>query len=144
MRPEFQPIPNLELAEFLAMNPTPSLSYMPDTNRDWYITIYLKDRRENLLDLVAANPLQATFQVFHEGANRILRVELFPETEQPAYWAETEFRYSSPDQRDAFRRLLNQTSLELTIVDDRLYYLASKLYGNDPLRRFRDMAKDFR
>src|SRR5712692_9625297 len=106
MREQFPSIPNQELAEFLTLNPTPSLSYLPDTNRDWYITLYLKDRRENLLDLVAANPLSATWTVYKEGANRILKVELFPETEQPAYWAETEFLSASAAQVDAFRRLL--------------------------------------
>jgi hypothetical protein len=139
----FQPIPNPELADFLRLNPTPSLSYLPDTNRDWYINLYLKDRRENLLDLAAADPLDATFSVYPEGRNRILRVELFPSEGAPAYWAETEFLLAIPDQVDAFRRLLNQTNVELTMVDDRLYYLTTKLYSNDPLRRFRNMALDF-
>jgi len=138
----FESIPNRDLAEFIAMNPTPSLSYLPDTNRDWFISLYLKDRRDNLLDLAAANPLSATWTVYPEGPNRILRVELFPQTQQPMYWAETEFLRSIRDQVDAFGRLLAQSSLELTIVDDQLYYLATKLYSNDPLRQYRSMVKD--
>src|SRR5207249_996361 len=127
-------IPNEALAEFIAMNPTSSLSYLPDTSRDWFISLYLKDRRGNLLDLAAANLLSATWTVYPEGPHRILRIELFPQTQQPMYWAETEFLRSSPDQVEAFSRLLAQSSLELTIVDDQLYYLATKLYSNDPLR----------
>lgn len=125
------------------MNPTPSLSYLPDTNRAFYISLYLKDRRESLLDLVAADPLQATFHVFPEGPNHILRVELHP-SQWDLYWAETEFHQTIPEQVDAFKRLLFQTSLELTMVDNDLYYLTTKLYSNDPLRRFRHLAADFR
>src|SRR5438105_2490748 len=106
MREQFPLIPNPHIAEFVAANPTPSLSYLPDTNRDYFISLYLKDRRSQLLDLVAANPLSAIWSVYPEGANRILRVEFFPETEQPVYWAETEFLGASPTQKDAFRRLL--------------------------------------
>lgn len=139
----YQKIPNPELAHFLSLNPTPSLAYLPDTGRDWFVNLYLRDYRENLVDLLTSRLVPTDFHVYRESADAILRATFHTGSPLGDYWAETEFRAGVPEQAGALRRLLSQPELEIHIVDKDLYYLTSKLYRGTPLGRFRAGFEDF-